>query len=106
MSGRKCGRPLCQDAPHYPNKSEYKALVKLTQASGMTEEEVRAIKENRQLLAAAAKEPMKSGDTNRYQLRLKRRARQIAQRKGIPIWEAQKEAGLELKTVGHSWMRY
>lgn len=96
VSSRKSGRKLGPEAPHYPNKSEHKALVKLMQASGMTEEEVRAIKENRQLLAKARREPTKRGSTDRHELRLKRYARQLAKDKSIPIWEAQKKAGLNL----------
>jgi hypothetical protein len=103
VSSRKCGKPLGPDAPHYPNKSEHKALVKLMQASGMTEEEVRAVKENRVLLAKARKEPTKSGDTDRRKLRIKRYARSLAKSKGIPIWEAQKQAGLDLARTGHRW---
>ena len=29
VSSRKYGRPLGPNAPHYPNKTEHKALVKL-----------------------------------------------------------------------------
>jgi len=103
VSSRKSGRKLGPDAPHYPNKSEHKALVKLMQASGMTEEQVRAVKENRQLLAQARKEPTKAGNTDRRQLRIKRYARQLAKAKGIPIWEAQKQAGLDLAQTRHRW---
>jgi hypothetical protein len=104
VSSRKCGKPLGPDAPHYPNKSEHKALVKLMQASGMSEDEVRAVKANRQLLANARKEPTKSGDTDRRQLRIKRYARQLAKSKNIPIWEAQKQAGLDLAQSRNRWL--
>lgn len=97
VSSRKCGLPLGPNAPHYPNKSERKVLAQMMQSSGMSEEEVRAVKENRQKLAKAAKEPMKKGDTDRYALRVKRHARSIAKSRNIPIWEAQKAAGLELR---------
>jgi hypothetical protein len=96
QSRRKAGRPMGPDAPHYPNKAERKLLVKLMQASGMTAAEVRAVKENRQALAKAAKEPMLSGDTNRFMLKVKRNARTIALARNVPIWEAQKIAKKEL----------
>jgi hypothetical protein len=61
------------------------------------------VKENRQALANAAKEPQKRGDTDRRKLRIKRYARQLAKSKNIPIWEAQKQAGLDLAQTRHRW---
>ena len=97
VSSRKSGRKLGPDAPHYPNKAERRELARIMQESGLTEEQVRANKDHRRRLAAAAKSPMKQGGTDRRELRQKRLARSIAKSKGIPIWEAQKEAGLQLQ---------
>lgn len=97
VSSRKCGKPLGAGERHIPNNSERRELARLMQASGMSEDEVRAVKENRQLLAKARKEPTKPGVTDRRQLRIKRRARSIAKLEGIPIWEAQKKAGLAIR---------
>lgn len=107
QSKHKAGRPMGPDAPHYPNKSERKLLVHLMHASGMTEAEVRAVKENRQKLAKAAMEPCQRGDTNRFMLKVKRNARTIAKARNIPIWEAQAIAKKELtERVQHRpWTR-
>jgi hypothetical protein len=103
VSGRKCGKPLGPDAPHYPNKAERRELAKIMQESGLTEEEVRKNKDHRRRLAQAAKSPTQQGSTDRRQLRLKRHARVLAKNKGIPIWEAQKLAGLELQQRRSYW---
>ena len=97
VSSRKTSLPLGLDAPHYPNKSEGAMLRKLMQAGKCSEEEVRSQKGNRQKLAKAAKAPMQKGNTDRRQLKIKRRARSLAKLEGIPIWEAQVKAGLSLK---------
>lgn len=93
VSSRKCGKPLGPEAPHYPNSSERKELVKIMKKSGMTEDEVRSVKTNRQALAKARKAPTNRGDTDRHRLKLKRKARGIA-RTGVPILEAQQRVGL------------
>lgn len=68
VSSRKCGKPLGPDAPHYPNKSERRELTRLMQASGMTEDEVRVVKENRQRLASAAMDPMRGDRRHRLEI--------------------------------------
>lgn len=103
VSSRKCGKPLGPDAPHYPNKAERRELARIMQESGLTEDEVRANKDHRRRLAKAAKSPMQQGDTDRRQLRIKRHARTLAKAKGIPIWEAQKQAGLDLDKRRSYW---
>lgn len=97
VSSRKSGLPLGPNHPHYPNKSEAAMLRKLMRAGKCSEDEVRAQKGNRQKLAEAAKDPMRLGNTDRRALKLKRRARNIAAREGIPIWEAQAKVGLNIK---------
>lgn len=54
-SPRKQGRPMGPGNPHLPNKAERKLLTNMMKAGGLTEEQVRAIKGNRQKLSAAAK---------------------------------------------------
>ena len=83
VSRRKSGRPLGHAAPHYPNKSERAALVKIMKASGMSEEEVRAVKENRQVLAKAAKEPMQGNPEHRLKVLRKRFLRNRAASMGL-----------------------
>ena len=106
VSSRKVNLPLGHDHPHYPNKSESAMLRKLMQDSKCSEEEVRARKGNRQKLAMAAKEPEQQGNTDRRQLKIKRRARSLAKAECIPIWEAQARAGLDLKRQERNRLDY
>lgn len=78
------------------------------QASGQTEAEIRAVKENRQVLAAAAKAPCLDGSTDRRKLRLNRWARTIAKIESIPIWEAQVKAlaALRRQEQQEPWRRW
>jgi DNA-binding transcriptional regulator PaaX len=94
--GKKFHKPMGAGFPHIPNKAERKELARIMQASGMTEEEVREDLTHRRALAAASKSMSKSphGWADRLRLNQKRDARRIAHRENIPIWEAQKKAGL------------
>lgn len=94
VSSRKCGKPLGPDAPHYPNSSERRELIKIMKKSGMSEAEVRDVKSNRQALAKARKAPTSRGSTDRWRLKAKRIARGIALNSGVPIWVAQRRVGL------------
>ncbi len=92
VSSRKIGKPLGPNAPHYPNKSERVLLTQMMQKSGLTEEQVRAIKSNRVKLAQAQKAPEYGtrpwrGPNSRANFELKRRKRQEANRLGVQVWE-------------------
>jgi hypothetical protein len=91
VSSRKIGKPLGPNAPHYPNKSERVLLTQMMQKSGMTEEQVRAIKSNRVKLAQARKAPTLGrpwlGPDSRANFELKRAKRKRAKSLGVQVWE-------------------
>jgi len=89
VSDRKVGKPLGPNAPHYPNKAERVLLTQMMQKSGMTEEQIRAVKENRIALANASKSTTSPrGDEDfRYKLRVKRSRRATAKRLACEVWE-------------------
>ena len=87
VSSRKVGRPLGENAPHIPNKAERKALTRMMQKSGQTEEEVRESLSNRRALAAARKQPTMDGKVDRYALAVKRSKREMAKRLGCEVWQ-------------------
>lgn len=88
VTGRKVGKPLGSDNPHYPNKAERKLLTQMMQKSGQTEEQVRESKSNRRKLAAASNSMSKSqsGHSRReYEMKIDRRNR--AARLGVQVWQ-------------------
>lgn len=102
-SKRKVGKPMGPDAPHYPNKAERKKLAQICQLSGMTEEQVRMNKDHRIALAEARKSVHIRTKSNyeRFELRLKRKKREIAKRLGVPVWHD--EVTKELNSPYCSW---
>jgi hypothetical protein len=94
VSSRKVGKPLGAGERHIPNKAERKALARLMQASGLTEEEVRENKDNRRKLAQAAKDPMRaSGHRHEYKVKMARR--RIAAELGVLVTDPQVEARMK-----------
>lgn len=92
IGGRKVGKPLGPDAPHYPNKAERVLLTQMMQKSGQTEEQIRAIKSNRRKLAVAAQSMMKSQNPQaRREYEVKMRRRKEAAWLGLEVWELQQK---------------
>ena len=88
IGGRKVCKPLVPDAPHYPNKAERVLLTQMMKKSGQTEEQIRAVKSNRQKLAVAAQSMMKSQNPRaRREYEVKMRKRKEAAQLGIQVWE-------------------
>lgn len=87
-SARKVGLPMGPSAPHYPNKAERKKLAQICQKSGLTEDEVRAIKKHRVELALARSSMSKgNGHQNRLRYEIKIQRRLIAYRLNVQVWD-------------------
>lgn len=87
-SARKEGKLMGSGAPHLPNKAERKALARIAQKSGMTEEQIRKDKAHRIALSAAQKSMQQGkGELHRQIVIVKRFRRRIAGYMNLPTWD-------------------
>lgn len=70
---------------HIPNKAERILLTQMMQAGGLTEEQVRAVKGNRQKLAAARKSMSQGDGANKDRLKMRRLRQEAATKLGTHI---------------------